>query len=196
MNSTPIIPTVLSFWFRESDSPNHEFPKDFWFHSTPQLDQQIRDQFELTYQKAIQGNLNQFLDTPKGTLTLILLLDQFPRNMYRGTPQAFVSDPQALKIAKGALAKGFDQNLLTVQKMFLYLPFQHSENLEDQKKSVELYRALNDKEGLGYALEHHEIILLFGRFPHRNAILGRQSTPEEISFLKNSGHSGFGQIMK
>ncbi|OJW51582.1 MAG: hypothetical protein BGO67_05015 [Alphaproteobacteria bacterium 41-28] len=196
MSAEAIISSVLSFWFGEPGSPDYGLSKDFWFQSSPKLDQHICNQFEPIYKRTLNGELSDLQKTPMGALALVIILDQFPRNMYRGTPQAFASDSQALKIAKEALVKGFDKNLLPSEKMFLYLPFQHSENLEDQKKSIELFRSLKDKEGLKYALEHYDIILRFGRFPHRNAILGRQNTPEEMSFLKNSGHAGFGQIMK
>ncbi len=186
MGPTPIISTILSFWFGESDSPNHECPKDFWFHSTPELDQQIRDRFELTYQKAIRGNLNFLLDTPEGSLALVLLLDQFPRNMYRGKPQAFASDFLALKIAKDGLIKEFDRRLSSLQRTFFYLPFEHSEDLEDQEESIHLFQALGNKEALQYAVDHRDIIARFGRFPHRNSILGRLSTHEEVSFLEKN----------
>src|ERR1700722_5897470 len=139
---------VLSFWFGEPDSSDYGKPKEFWFTSTPQWDQHLRDKFEGVYQKAIKEELNSLKQTPEGSLALVIVLDQFPRNMYRGTRQAFASDSQALETAKEALAKGFDQPLLPLQKAFLYLPFEHSENLKDQEKSIEFFRALGDEENL------------------------------------------------
>ena len=175
---------ILNFWFGEPGSSSYAQYKDFWFQSTPELDQQIRYQFESVYQKVIKGELDDLLQTPDGSLALVILLDQFPRNMYRGTSQAFASDSKALMVAKKALEKKFDQNLLPLQKMFLYLPYEHSENLEDQEKSVELFKALGDETALQYAIKHRDIIAQFGRFPHRNIILGRKNTPKEMSFLK------------
>ncbi len=188
-----IISLILSFWFGDPNSPDYGNSKSFWFQSTPPLDLEIRENFEDVYKQAINNDLDSLMETPEGCLALIILLDQFPRNMYRGTSQAFASDPKALDVAKFALSEGFDQNLSSFQKMFLYLPFEHSENLKDQEKSVELFKALNDEEGLEYAIQHRDIITRFGRFPHRNSILGRINTPEELLFLKNPGTHGFGQ---
>jgi uncharacterized protein (DUF924 family) len=179
--------TILNFWFGEPDSSNYGQYKDFWFQSTPELDQQIRTQFEPLYKKAVKGELDVLLQTPEGSLALVILLDQFPRNMYRGTPQAFASDPKALEVATEALKKKFDHNLFPLQKMFLYLPFEHSEDIKNQEKSVTLFKALGDESILKYAIEHRDIIAQFGRFPHRNAILGRKSTLKEINFLKRNG---------
>jgi len=190
---TEIVSVVLAFWFGEPDSPDYGQSKKFWFESTPVLDQQVRDQFESVYQKAIRGELDTLRQAPEGSLALVLILDQFPRNMYRATPKAFASDPKALEVAEHALEKDFDKKLLPVQRTFLYLPFEHSENLEDQEKSVALFQALGDSKALQYAIDHRDTVLQFGRFPHRNVILGRQSTPKETKFLKESNHAGSGQ---
>lgn len=184
MPAQAIASIVLNFWFGEPNATNYAQYKEFWFQSTPEFDQQIKNQFELIYHKAIKGELDILTQTPKGSLALVILLDQFPRNMYRSTPQAFASDAKALKMAKEALEKEFDQDLLSTQRMFLYLPFEHSENIEDQERSVKLFEALGDELALKYAIEHHDIITQFGRFPHRNAILGRKSSPEETKFLE------------
>ena len=138
---------------------------------------------EPVYQKAIKGELDPLSETPEGSLALVIILDQFPRNMYRGTPQAFASDAKALKVAKEAVEKKFDRDLLPMQRMFLYLPFEHSENIDDQEQSVKFFENLGDELALKYAIEHRDAITQFGRFPHRNAILGRESTPEELRFL-------------
>lgn len=175
---------ILNFWFGEPGTLSYGQYKDFWFQSMPELDQQIREQFEPLYQKAVKGELDAFSQMPDGSLALVIILDQFPRNMYRGTPRAFASDAKALNVAKEAVKKKFDQDLLPMQRMFLYLPYEHSENIEDQKHSVKLFGSLGDKLTLKYAVEHRDVIVQFGRFPHRNAILGRESTPEEIRFLE------------
>lgn len=180
------ISLILNFWFGVPNSAGYGESKDFWFLSTPDLDQKIRHQFEPDYQKAIMGELDALLETPEGCLALVILLDQFPRNMYRGTPKSFDSDSQALKVAEEALKKKFDHPLLSVQKMFLYLPLEHSEVLANQEKSVQLFKALGNEITLQYAIDHRNIIAKFGRFPHRNAILGRESTLEEIEFLKTN----------
>jgi uncharacterized protein (DUF924 family) len=193
MSVSEITSLILTFWFGEPSFPDYEKPKGFWFQSTPQLDQDIRNQFEKYYKRAINGELDDLQQTPEGSLALVIMLDQFPRNMYRSAAQAFGSDPQALEVAKAAVAKGFDKKLLPMQKLFLYLPFEHSERLEDQEKSVELYKALGDKEALNYAIEHYDLIAQFGRFPYRNAVLKRQSTPEEIKFLEDEDSPHFGQ---
>ncbi|WP_445299428.1 MULTISPECIES: DUF924 family protein [unclassified Microcoleus] len=146
------------------------------------------------YELAASGQLDSWHDSPENCLALILLLDQFPRNMFRGTPQAFATDSKALATAEYAVNNNFDPELLTVQKLFVYLPFQHSENLENQQKSVELFRQLSGEPEsdslIEYAQQHLEIIERFGRFPHRNEILGRETTPEEAEFLRQPG-SGF-----
>ena len=184
MSIPAITSLILNFWFGEPNSSTYAQYKDFWFQSTPELDQQIKKQFEPLYEKAVKGELDSLTQTPEGSLALIILLDQFPRNMYRGTPQAFASDAKALKIAKEAVEKKFDQNLLPRQRTFLYLPLEHSENSEDQEQSVKLFEAIGDELALKYAIEHRDVIAQFGRFPYRNAILGRKSTPEEITFLE------------
>ncbi len=174
---------VLSFWFGEQSSPNYGEQKSFWFQSTPDWDRKIQNQFEDVYHEAILGKLDDLSETPEGTLALIIILDQFPRNMYRDTPLAFASDQKALAVAKNGLIKKFDQSLTSVEKSFFYLPFEHSEDIVDQEKSVLLYQTLEDKEYLHYAKEHRDVIAQFGRFPHRNAILGRTSNEDETHYL-------------
>ncbi|WP_333125343.1 DUF924 family protein [Microcoleus sp. Pol11C3] len=146
------------------------------------------------YELAASGKLDSWQDSSENCLALILVFDQFPRHMFRGTPQAFATDSKALATAEYAINHNFDRELLTVQKLFIYLPFQHSENLENQEKSVKLFCQLSgepDSDSLiEYAMQHLEIIKRFGRFPHRNQILGRETTPEEAEFLRQPG-SGF-----
>ena len=175
---------IIHFWFEELEP-------QLWFQSTPQIDEDIRERFEVTYEMADDGLCNSWSIDAEGCLALVILLDQFPRHMYRGTPKAFGTDEQALLIAKQAIHKGFDQVLDIVKRGFMYVPFQHSEVLSDQKRSVELFEVIKDDNPTGfmYAERHLVPIEKFGRFPHRNEILGRESTEEEIEFLKT--HGGF-----
>ena len=127
----------------------------------------------------------------EGALALAILLDQFPRNIYRGTPRAFAADAKARDAARNALAAGHDQAVAPFMRAFLYLPFEHSEDMADQDRSVALFRALGDEKYLGFAIGHRDVIARFGRFPHRNEILGRRSTPDELAYLRQPG-AGFG----
>lgn len=173
---------VLDFWFSPDMEPH-------WFAKSDAIDARIRDQFAATYEAAHRRELDHWAETPDGALALIVVLDQFPRNIFRGTGRAFESNDIALDHARAAVDAGFDQNLDTRQRAFLYLPFEHSEDLPDQTRSVELFEALGDPGYLDYAVQHRDIIQKFGRFPHRNAALDRQNTPDEDEFLKT--HKGF-----
>ncbi|BAY93903.1 MULTISPECIES: DUF924 family protein [unclassified Tolypothrix] len=184
---------ILEFWFGHPDEPGYGKPQTFWFSKTPDFDREMTNRFLKDYQKAAAGYLDDWVDLPETCLALILLLDQFPRNMFRGTPEAFATDWEALSAAQQAVARQYDREFLPVQRWFIYLPFEHSENLEDQRRCVKLFQQIShDPESAGaikYAFRHMEIIERFGRFPHRNSILGRPSTPEEIEFLKQAGSS-------
>ena len=184
---------ILAFWFGSPEDANYGKPRKVWFKNNSEFDEQIRSHFFGDYQLAAQGKLENWKESPDSCLALILLLDQFPRNIFRGQPQAFATDEQALEAAKYAVNQGFDRHLLPVQRWFIYLPFEHSENLADQEKAVELTSQLSDdpdsKSSIDYAIRHREVIQKFGRFPHRNSILGRESTPEEQEFLKQPGSS-------
>jgi len=138
--------------------------------------------------QAVGGELERWGSTPLAALALIVVLDQFPRNMFRGTARAFSTDSQALAAARGALERGLDQVLSPAERTFVYMPFEHAEDLAAQRRALALFEAL-DPNDMEYARRHHEIIARFGRFPHRNAVLGRESTPEEIEFLKQPGSS-------
>jgi uncharacterized protein (DUF924 family) len=182
---------ILEFWFGHPEEPSYGKPRTFWFSKTPDFDRELASRFLEDYQKAAAGFLDDWVDWPETCLALILLLDQFPRNMFRGTPQAFATDWEALSAAQQAVARGYDREFLPVQRWFIYLPFEHSESLEDQRRCVKLFQQIShDPESasaIEYAFKHMEIIDRFGRFPHRNNILGRTSTPEEIEFLKQPG---------
>lgn len=183
---------ILDFWFGSSSEENPK-PRQIWFHKDPVFDRHIRTQFLGDYSKASAGELDHWQDSAAGCLALILLLDQFPRNMFRGSAQAFATDDSALRLAHHARERGFDQKLPPIKRMFIYLPFEHSENLEDQLHSVRLFEQFRSEPAMEstivYAIKHGQIIERFGRFPHRNAILGRISTPEEEAFLSLPGAS-------
>jgi uncharacterized protein (DUF924 family) len=180
---------VLSFWFGAPSSPDFGQSRSFWFQSTPEIDLEIKKMFEASYHAAIKGELNELSRTPEGCLALVLMYDQFPRNMYRNTPQAFATDSKALEVANSAIDKGFDKDLPMIQRKFLYMPFMHSERLEDQNRCIELLTELGEPQGIDYAIRHRDILARFGRFPHRNGILGRESTAEEIEFLQQPNSS-------
>jgi uncharacterized protein (DUF924 family) len=154
-----------------------------WFDATPEFDKALRERFLTTYRAAADGQLRQWEETSSGILALVIILDQFPLNMLRGQPESFTTEAAARKVAERAIARDFDQELPIEQRQFLYLPFMHSEALADQDRSVQLYEQSGLEDSLSYARHHHDLIRRFGRFPHRNAILGRVSTPEELAYL-------------
>lgn len=176
---------VLRFWFGEGAERGKAHKR--WFEKNAAFDAEVRERFLPLYE-ALAGN-EEWLARPEECLARIIVLDQFPRNMFRGSARAFATDAQALAAARHAVAHGFDRDLLPVERQFVYLPFEHSESLADQERACELMRPLGE-ELFDWALRHKQIIERFGRFPHRNAILGRESTPEELEFLKQPG-SGF-----
>lgn len=200
-NLSPQIEDVLKFWFgsADSDAPEgstsdglYQRRRKFWFGQNPEFDRAIRDRFESLYQQAAAGHLDGWQQSPSGSLALILVLDQFPRNMFRHTPQAFATDFKAQQVAKGMIDRGDDRLLLPVQRIFVYLPLEHSENRDDQHLSVQQVEALVATQPaladcLDYAQRHQVVIERFGRFPHRNRILGRETTAEEAEFLQQPG---------
>ena len=173
--------TVLAFW--RAAGP------DKWFTKDSSFDDDIRSRFLATCEAAAARALG-WDDTPEGALALLIVLDQFPRNIFRGSARAFAADPLAREVAARAIARGFDQAVPTAERMFFYLPFEHSENLADQERSLALSRAANDGKADHWAEAHADIIRRFGRFPHRNAVLGRTTTPEEQAFLDAGGFAG------
>ena len=186
---------ILAFWFGRPGEPGYGQPRGEWFRKDAGFDAAIRSRFLPGVEAALAGDLDAWADDRQGLLALLILLDQFPRNLFRGEARAFAGDEQARRLAGLALARGWDQPLSAVEKLFVYLPFEHSESLADQERSVALFSTLAAGhpgcEGfLDYAHRHHEVIARFGRFPHRNAALGRPSTPEETSYLAQPG-SGF-----
>lgn len=176
---------ILHFWFEET-KPSQ------WFQVNPEFDAAVKDRFLEGYQMAVSGQFENWQNNADGALALIILLDQMPRNMFRGSPKAFETDRKALVVAKFAISKGFDQVHPVQKRRFMYLPFEHSENLSDQARCVELFEKIKDEDKLGhdYALKHMEVIEKYGRFPHRNKILERDNTPEEEEYLAQPG-AGF-----
>jgi uncharacterized protein (DUF924 family) len=192
MSPRPVSPEeVLDFWFGAPPDGVTPARRELWFGKNSSTDEIIRVRFAATHEEARQGRLNAWLMTSHASLAFILVTDQFPRNMFRGLPGAFATDALALGAARQALAEGFDRGLRPVQRAFVYLPFEHSEDAADQTRAVALFQAMRaepDMEGFyRYALAHQRIIERFGRFPHRNAILGRASTVEETQFLREPG---------
>ena len=190
---------ILNFWFDYEHEKAPIYNRNLWWLKDEKIDNTIRKQFALRREQAIQGELNNWLKSSKGTLAYIILIDQFSRNLFRNTPHMFEHDTLALNAAKAAIEQGLDKKLTLTERVFIYLPFEHSENIDDQEKSVALYEKLFLETAaeykniaqifLSYAEDHHQIIQKFQRFPHRNKILSRESTRAEIEFLES--HPGY-----
>lgn len=173
---------VLAWWFAPETKPR-------WFGGGEAFDVAVRERLGALCERALAGELAGWAADSRGLLALVILLDQVPRNIFRGTPRAFAGDLEAWALARLAVDRGFDQGLSVDERLFLYLPFEHAEDLAAQERSVALFRALGDPGYLDYAIRHEDVIERFGRFPHRNAILGRESTAEELAFLEQPGSS-------
>ncbi len=169
---------ILQYWFSEPMSGH-------WFNSTAAIDAEIGRRFEPAWQLALAGKLDSWLDSAKGCLALIIIFDQFPLNMYRGQANSFSTEARAIAVARQAIQSGFDRELQGQQLVFMYMPFMHSENLQDQDYAVELYRAAGLDENVKFALHHRSIVERFGRFPHRNVILGRDSSEAEQAYMNS-----------
>lgn len=172
---------ILGFWFAGDAGAQ----RDIWFDKDHDFDGQCA-RFTAAIDDARAGRLDHWAATPRGALALIIVLDQLSRNVFRNSPQAFAADEQAREIARRTVAAGFDRQLTPVERMFVYLPFEHAETLADQDESVRLFETLGEALGadsVGYAHRHRDVIQRFGRFPHRNAVLGRANTPEEEDYL-------------
>lgn len=172
---------IVQFWFEEARAQ--------WFIKDEKFDQVITERFGETYRQAARGSLDGWADSQDGTIALVIVLDQFSRNMFRGSAQSFATDEKALHIAKAAVQNGLDLELAITKRKFLYMPFMHSENLDDQNMSVELFKQVGDRANVEYAIRHRDIVAQFGRFPHRNKVLGRSSTLDEEQFLLQPGSS-------
>jgi len=186
---------VLDFWFGARATPQRGASRPEWFRKDPAFDEAIRREFGDAVHRALAGGYGEWCIDARGALARVLLLDQFPRNIFRDTPQAFAGDARALATAQDAIARGFDRELDgefgRFGRWFLYLPFEHAEDVAIQHRALELFGALSadsgDADALLWAQKHADIVFRFGRYPHRNAILARESTPEEIAFLAEPG---------
>lgn len=173
---------ILAFW--------RQAGPEKWFAKDEAFDAEIRARFLAAHEAAAAGELSDWEATPEGVYALLILLDQFPRNLFRGSPRAFATDAMALAIAERAVARGFDKAIGLPERRFLYMPFMHAENLAHQERCVALCEEADDAEGVKHAIVHRDIIRDFGRFPHRNPVLGRETTPEEQDFLDEGGFRG------
>ena len=182
---------VVDFWFGAEGSPERGRARDVWFRKDSAFDASIRVRFGAAVEMALAGGFEAWDATAQGALARIVLLDQFTRNVFRDTPRAFAGDARALAAAEAAVARGFDRAVDAVQRAFFYLPFEHAEDVAMQHRSLALFRELARETGddtlLVWARRHADVIFRFGRYPHRNAILGRASTPEEVAFLAQPG---------
>lgn len=171
---------IIAYWYSERIRPQ-------WFNASPTLDEEIRQHYEPIWRKACAGELDLWLQTASGSLALIIILDQFPLNMYRGKPESFQSEQQAVKVSLQAIDKAYDKELPREQLSFLFMPLMHSENMQHQNLAVEMYERHDLTQNLDFARHHREIIRKFARFPHRNAILDRESSDEEREYLSSQG---------
>ena len=192
---------LLEFWFGDDpdDASVAAAKAELWWGHKPETDELLRERFGTAASAASVGILDHWAGSPRGRLALILLLDQIPRVVNRGSPEAFAMDVDARKVASQGIESGADRLLRPIERVFFYLPFEHSEEIEDQERSLALFRELVNEVPaehretfaffLDYAVRHREVIARFGRFPHRNGVLGRESTPEEKAFLEQPGSS-------
>jgi len=179
-SNDPRIEEVLRFWFDESGPAR-------WWKADPAFDAEIDKRFGANCREAAEGECAGWAQSGRGALALVILLDQFSRNIHRGTPAAFATDDAALTVAKAAIASGLDRDLEPDLRYFLYMPFMHAEDPAAQQECIRLFERMGSESGAKYARAHKEIIDRFGRYPHRNAILGRRSTPEEKEYLRRGG---------
>jgi uncharacterized protein (DUF924 family) len=184
---------ILDFWFGRRDGEDYGTPRALWFRKDAEVDRSILARFGAAVETAIGGGFAEWT-APRQALARVLLLDQFTRNIFRDTPRAFDGDAEALRVSKAVVAQRGDRTLIPVERWFLYMPFEHAEDFGEQQTSLELFRRLRDETGLedplDWAQRHAEVIRRFGRYPHRNAVLGRESTADEVEFLAKPG-SGF-----
>ena len=187
----PLAAAILDFWFGRPGSPERATASEKWFRKDPAFDAAIRERFGDAVTIAVAGGFGEWCSAADGALARVLLLDQFTRNIFRDTPRAFAGDARALATAEDAIARGYDRTVEPAGRWFFYMPFEHAEADAAQRRSLELFGALardtGDASLLEWAQKHAEVVFRFGRFPHRNAVLGRASTPEELEFLAQPG---------
>jgi uncharacterized protein (DUF924 family) len=190
MTASPSIRDVLDSWFLPLDHPDHGKPRELWWSGPAEFDAEIRERFSAALERAIGGAFDHWRQSPDGALALILLCDQFPRNMHRRSAHAFAGDTKALEVARVALARAYPAAFNLTMRLFFYMPFQHSESLTDQDLGCALFEAFDDADTMKHAIEHRDVIARFGRFPHRNDVLGRACTDQELDYLKNANRYG------
>jgi uncharacterized protein (DUF924 family) len=190
MSDTPSIREILDFWFLPLDDPEHGKPRKIWWESTPELDTDLRSRFGALLDKAIAGALDHWRKSPDGALALILLCDQFSRNIHRRSARAFAGDAKARETARFAIARHYPAAYGVDMRLFFFMPLQHSEDLGDQEFGCTLFATLGNEDNDKYAIEHRDIVARYGRFPHRNEVLGRPSTAEELDYLKTAKRFG------
>ena len=181
----PLSKDILEFWFGDTNLAVGRPRRDVWFRSTPEFDADIKRRYRDVYERASGGAFDHFIEAPADCLALILMLDQFPRNLYRGSPRSFGTDTKAREVTRIALDRGHDKGAATWHRLFFYIPLEHSEHIADQDRACALYEDLGDDRALAAAHGHREAIRRFGRFPHRNEVLGRANTPAEDEYLKD-----------
>lgn len=169
---------ILEFWFSDA-------VRKLWFNSTDEFDALLRERYLELWEQACRGELDDWMQSAGGCLALVILLDQFPLNMFRGEARSYASEARSRDIARYAIQNDFDRDFDAKQRAFLYMPFMHSETLSDQKRALELFDQPGLEDNLRFAHHHHDIVARFGRFPHRNQALGRDSTPDEIEYLES-----------
>jgi uncharacterized protein (DUF924 family) len=189
-SDTPSIRDILDFWFLPLDDPDHGKPRKIWWDSTPEFDAEARARFGALVDRAIAGGLDPWRRSPDGALALVLLCDQLPRNIHRRSARAFSGDAKARETARFAIAHNYPAAYGRDMRLFFFMPFQHSEALADQEFCRTLFASLHDGSDDEHANDHHGIVARFGRFPHRNEVLGRDSTPEELDYLKTAKRFG------
>lgn len=190
MTDSPSIRDVLDFWFLPLADPAHGKPREVWWKAPAEFDDEIRSRFGAAFDRAVEGALDSWRQSPDGALAHIILCDQFPRNMHRKSARAFAGGAKALETARLALARVYPAAFNATMRLFFYMPFQHSEALGDQELGCDLFAAFDDPETMKHAVEHRDVIVRFGRFPHRNDALGRVCTPDELEYLKNANRYG------
>ncbi len=190
MTDAPTIRDILDFWFLPLGHPDHGKPRDIWWKSTVEFDAETVSRFEAAIDLAVAGGLDGWKASPEGALALILLCDQFPRNCFRRSARAFCGDAKAIEVARCALARFYPSVFDLNFRLFFYMPFGHSERLADQELACALFETIGGEENLKSAADHRDVVARFGRFPHRNEVLGRTSTPEELDYLKNANRYG------
>jgi len=190
MTQAPSIRDIIDFWFLPLGDPGHGKPRDIWWRSTPEFDAETVRRFGPAIERAIAGDLDAWKDSPEGALALILLCDQFTRNCFRKTARAFAGDARAIEIARHSVARFYPSVFPVDMRLFFYMPFGHSEQLADQQFACTLFETIGGEENIKSAIDHRDVVARFGRFPHRNEVLGRSTTAEELEYLKNANRYG------